>query len=204
MIGIIDTESQNIGSLVNCLNYLKIKNSLIKKSNDLKKFKKIILPGVGSFDAVIEALEKKNFISERFNEILLSKKVLAICIGMQILFEKSEEGKKKGLNIFKKKIKIKNLKNIGCKGPVPHVGFNSVVIKKKNINKFILNNDFYFTHSYALNDSMYGINFDEIGITNYNNSKFISYFVYRNLISTQFHPEKSGLTGLNLLKNFNA
>ena len=61
MIGIIDTESQNIGSLVNCLNYLKIKNSLIKNPNDLKKFKKIILPGVGSFDAVILATDHDDF-----------------------------------------------------------------------------------------------------------------------------------------------
>ena len=131
MIGIIDTESQNIGSIQNCLKYLKIEHSLIKSQNQLKKYKKIILPGVGSFDSVMNALESKNFLNDDFKKELLKKKVLAICIGIQILFGSSEEGKKKGLNLFGNNLKIKNLKNLGCKGPIPHVGFNSISLKKK-------------------------------------------------------------------------
>ena len=202
MIGIIDTESQNIGSLINCLNYLKIKSSLLKKPEETKRFKKIILPGVGSFDSVITSLKKKKFDETILKEILRTKEVLAICIGLQILFYKSEEGKHKGINIFEKKIKVKDLKNIGCKGPVPHVGFNSVILKNKKPNDIISNNDYYFTHSYALENNLNTINFDQIGLTTYGNIKFISYFVYKNIIATQFHPEKSGLTGLNFLKNF--
>ena len=205
MIGIIDTESQNIGSIVNCLKYLKIENSLIKNQNQLKKYKKIILPGVGSFDAVMNALESKNFLNDDFKKELLKKRVLAILIGMLILFGSSEEGKKKGLNLFDNGLKIKHLKNIGCKGPIPHVGFNSISLKKKNtqINK-ILDSDYYFTHSYGLNYNEKNLNFDQFGITNYNKSTFITFFIYKNIIATQFHPEKSGLAGLKLLSYFNA
>jgi glutamine amidotransferase len=205
MIGIIDTESQNIGSIVNCLKYLKIENSLIKNQNQLKRCKKIILPGVGSFDAVMDALESKNFLTDDFKKELLKKRVLAICIGMQILFGSSEEGKKKGLNLFDNDLKIKHLKNIGCKGPIPHVGFNSISLKKKNtqIDK-ILAKDYYFTHSYGLNYNEKNLNFDQFGITNYNKSKFVTFFIYKNIIATQFHPEKSGLAGLKLLNYFNA
>ncbi len=202
MIGIIDTESQNIGSLINCLNHLNIKSSLLKKPEETKTFKKIILPGVGSFDSVMTSLKKKNFSEINLKEILKTKEILAICIGLQILFHKSEEGKHKGINIFEKKIKIKNLKNIGCKEPVPHVGYNSVILKNKKPNDIISNNDYYFTHSYALENNSDNVNFDQIGLTTYGNIKFISYFVYKNIIATQFHPEKSGLTGLNFLKSF--
>ncbi len=205
MIGVINTESQNIGSIINCLKYLNIDSSIIENQSQLKRFKKIILPGVGSFDSVMEALENKKFLDKDFNKILLSKKVLAICIGMQILFASSEEGKKKGLNLFNNKLKIKHLSTIGCKGPTPHVGFNSVAIKKKNneINK-IFDKDYYFTHSYGLNYKEKNFNFDQLGVTKYNNSTFVTYFSYKNIIATQFHPEKSGLAGLRLLSYFNA
>ena len=134
MIGIIDTESQNIGSIVNCLKYLKIENSLIKNQNQLKKYKKIILPGVGSFDAVMNALESKNFLNDDFKKELLKKRVLAICIGMQILFGSSEEGKKKGLNLFDNALKIKHLKNIGAK-EIPMLVLTQFHGKKKYSNK---------------------------------------------------------------------
>ena len=95
------------------------------------------------------------------------------------------------------------MKNIGCKGPIPHVGFNSISLKKKNtqINK-ILDSDYYFTHSYGLNYNEKNLNFDQFGITNYNKSTFITFFIYKNIIATQFHPEKSGLAGLKLLSYF--
>ena len=103
---------------------------------------------------------------------------------MQILFGSSEEGKKKGLNLFNNNLKIKNLKNIGCKGPIPHVGFNSVLLNKKNsqINK-ILDKDYYFTHSYGLNYNEKNINFDQFGITNYN---FVVYLTRKFNISNLF------------------
>ena len=157
---------------------------------------------MGSFDSVMLSLKKKKFNEDKLKEILKTKKILAICIGLQILFYRSEEGKYKGLNIFENKIKIKNLKNIGCKGPVPHVGFNKVFLKNKKNNDVIDNNDFYFTHSYALEINKITNKFDQIGLSKYQNIKFVSFFEHKNITATQFHPEKSGLTGLNLLKNF--
>ena len=117
---------------------------------------------------------------------------------MQILFDSSEEGNKKGLSIFTGK--FKNLKNLSKKKTlkVPHIGFNEVKFKlKSNIN-----DDFYFIHSYAIDLKNTAIKqFEDFGITKYEDIDIISYIKKNNFIATQFHPEKSGVTGLNFLKN---
>lgn len=203
MIGIIDTESQNIGSIENCLKFLKIKYELIKEPKKIKKFNKIILPGVGSFDSVTKALKKNKFSENDLKNILQKKNVLAICVGLQILFTSSEEGKNKGINYFKGN--IKNLKKIKCKEPVPHVGYNSIKLKEGNqkLSK-IFDKDFYFTHSYVLEKKEIDIDFKgNIGTTKYGGVEFVSFIDYKNLIATQFHPEKSGNVGLDLLRYFN-
>ena len=168
MIGIINTGSQNIGSIINCLNYIKIKFKLINNINELKKVKMIILPGVGSFDFVIKNLKKKKLYGPKFIYEISKKRVLAICVGLQILFKKSDEGKLLGLNIFKN-VPIKKLDKIGSKGPLPHVGFNSVKLRKGDSKlKSILNNDYYFVHSFGVESLENSKIFDSYGTTKYN------------------------------------
>lgn len=202
LIGIIDTEAHNIGSIKNCLNYLKIKSKIIKSPKDLMKIDHVILPGVGAYDAVVESLYHKKFFKEDLKKIFLKKKVLAICVGMQILFSESEEGKKNGLSFFNGK--IKHLKKIKCKDAIPHVGFNSIKLNK--IHKMIssiFEKDFYFTHTYALDKNEIDKKFNGIyGLTKYGGTEFISFLSFKNIIATQFHPEKSGTSGLKLLKYF--
>ena len=110
---------------------------------------------------------------------------------MQVLFECSEEGKLPGLNIFKGR--FKNISKLSKKKiKVPHVGFNEV--KSESLNK----HDYYFIHSYALKIDKANT-FDEIGTTKYEDFNFISYLKKDNIVAVQFHPEKSGVTGLNFL-----
>tara|TARA_Y100000590_G_C15648530_1_gene987866 strand:- start:428 stop:1084 length:657 start_codon:yes stop_codon:yes gene_type:complete len=202
MIGIIDTESQNIGSIENCLKFLKIKFDIINHPKSIKNYHKIILPGVGSFDAVTNSLKQKNFFKYDLKNIFSKKQILAICVGLQVLFTKSDEGKNKGINFFNGK--INSLKKMKCLEPVPHVGYNSIKLSKKNVQlSKILEKDFYFTHSYALEKKIFDNSFrGNYGTTRYGKVEFISLIEYQNILATQFHPEKSGEAGLNLLKYF--
>ena len=203
MIGIIDTGSKNIGSILNCLKHLKIENKIIKNINEIdKKISHIILPGVGNFQNVVQTLFSNNFKKKKLIEIINKKKTLAICVGMQILFNKSEESNISGLNYFTGE--VKSLKNLKCKDTIPHIGFNSIKISKKINLNFLKKRDFYFVHSFALNkiDLVKTNKEFIIGKTSHGNVDFISLILTTNLIATQFHPEKSGNSGIELFKYF--
>ena len=204
MIGIINTEAQNIGSIKNCLDYLSIKYKLIDSPSRIKNFTHLILPGVGNYDKVLSNLKKKDFSKKDLIEIFRHKKILAICVGFQILFRSSDEGKLKGIGVYKQK--VENLKKIKKNLIVPHVGYNSIFINILNSQlKKIFNSDFYFTHSYAVRYSKEIINDKSIvGCTTYGKIKFISFIEDKNIIATQFHPEKSGKPGLDLISYFYA
>ena len=203
MIGIIDTGSKNIGSVLNCLKYLKIKNKLIQNTKEInQKITHIILPGVGNFQNVIKTLNSKGFKKNIIKKIIDKKKTLAICVGMQILFDTSDESRFSGLGYFKGN--VQSLKKLKCKDTIPHIGFNSIKLEN-NINlRFLKEKDFYFVHSYSLKK----IDFKKknkdfiIGTTFHGNINFISLIITKNLIATQFHPEKSGISGIELFRYF--
>ena len=121
---------------------------------------------------------------------------------MQILFNKSEESNIPGMNYFDGE--IKSLKNLKCKDTIPHIGFNSFKLSRNTKLDFFKKKDFYFVHSFALSS----FNLKEIkekhiiGKTSHGNIDFISLILTSNLIATQFHPEKSGNTGIELFKYF--
>ena len=198
MIGIIDTGINNLGSIYNCLNYLNLDYGVIKNRSDLLDFDNYILPGVGSFDAGIEALEE-NGLYDAIKEIDFSKKrILGICLGMQLLCNSSDEGTKSGLGIID--ADIMHLKNLGCNSKIPHVGFNEIVNadnKSIFLNK-LLNRDFYFVHSYAAK-----INDEKISyaMTEYNDLQIVAAINYKNIFATQFHPEKSGVNGITIIRD---
>ncbi len=194
-VGIIDYGFGNIASVKNALNYLKIKNKVISSPIKKNKFSHLILPGDGFFPKAAQIIKKNKwdiFIKDFING---KKKILGICVGMQLLLSFSTEGRgAKGLNLVSGKIeKFSKKKNFS----LPHMGFNMV---KFNDNKFKdLEGYYYFIHSFRLKK----IKDKSIvtGLTRYSDD-FVSFFKKDNLFGTQFHPEKSGQRGLIFLKKF--
>ena len=196
MIGIIKYGAGNIFSVMACIKKIGKDCYFIEEGKDIEKAEYIILPGVGNFANGIEFLNK-NGLTEKIKEKLKEGiPFLGICLGLQLLFEFSEEGDKRGMNILKGKV-IK-FKSINLK--IPHMGWNKLEILKGNRLLYGIseNSYFYFAHSYYVlpeeNDIIYGKT--EYGI------KFPSLIIKKNIVGVQFHPEKSGEKGLKFIKNF--
>ena len=200
IIGIIPYNSGNIGSIVKTVKKFNSKIILVNNSYKFDCCDKIILPGVGSFGVAIDFLKKRKLFKKLKNFILNGGDTLAICLGMQILFNSSDENKGiKGLGVFKRKIKRIQVSKMVS---VPHIGWNKIFIKKKPSDPYlkILNKQrFYFSHSFAdqFNKSDYDNSYFKYGKTSY-----ISSIRYKNLICLQFHPELSGDAGLEIIKLF--
>lgn len=199
MIGIIDCHIGNIGSLRNAFSYIGAKIEVVSRPDDLDIYSSIVLPGVGSFNPAMKALEVSGFSAAIKTYANAGRPLLGICLGMQMLAQGSEEGEIAGLGLIPG-LSV-NLRNLGCVGKVPHVGFNSIQSVSPGSCFFegVLNQDFYFVHSYALPTLSQEC---QIAITEYDGANFIAALQRNNIFATQFHPEKSGETGLMLLKQF--
>lgn len=161
------------------------------------------MPGVGAFKDAIENLKVRDLDKLIIKKAEEGIPILGICLGMQLLFDKSYEGGEyEGLSLIKGEIrKLDNSALEEEKIKIPHIGWNNLRIKKVSpILKDINENDFvYFVHSY------YGVvksKEDLIGDTIYGNNKIAAVVGNNNVLGTQFHPEKSGEVGLKILKNF--
>lgn len=201
MIGIIDYNAGNLQSVKNALEYVGANCEVIKDPNKLKNFDKIILPGVGAFGDAMEKL-RSNGVDESIKEFIKSgKPFLGICLGMQLLFEKSYEfGENLGLGIIKGEVVKFDENKFERKLKIPHVGWNAIKFTKsckitKNLNDNVY---FYFVHSYhvickqekcILGKSEYGY-------------EFVSAICKDNVMAFQPHPEKSHSNGLQIFKNF--
>lgn len=201
MISILNYGMGNIRSVQNALNFLKIESKVIKTPDEILRSEKLILPGVGSFKKAMENIKNKRLL-DPLNEIAIDKNVpiLGICLGMQLMAEKSEEaGITEGLGWVKGASKKFSSHDLNIK--VPHVGFNTVVFEKNNKSLYNgLDNqaDFYYVHSYRIS---YNDCDAASGWTNYGD-KFVASIEKNNIFGTQYHPEKSQSNGLILLKNF--
>ena len=197
MIAIIDYGIGNLGSVKNALDYLKIDNVITSDKEVILNADKVILPGVGAFKEAIDTFRQRGF-EEVLNKVIESKKpVLGICVGMQMLFEYSYEfGKHKGLGIMKGEIvKFDSLN----KYKIPHMGWNQIEVLDDNpLLKGMNKKDVYFVHSYYVT----GNTDDTIATTTYAGVTYTSAVHKGSLYATQFHPEKSGDVGLEILKNF--
>jgi glutamine amidotransferase len=197
MIAIIDYGVSNLGSLVNAFNTLNIKSEIINDPNNLTKYDKIVLPGVGSFDYAMKKLHNYGWVNKLNDEILVKKKpVLGICLGMQLMCQSSDEGEQKGLGYFP--LKVKKI-NVNGNLKIPHMGWNNVYENNNfiSIPWKLENYRFYFVHSYCVPfTNEFTMFYTEYG------EKFSSIIKKDNIIATQFHPEKSHKFGLQLLKNF--
>ena len=195
MIGIIDTESSNIQSVTNALNFLDTKFSIVDKDT-IDNFDKFILPGVGSYKFAMNKLDEKNLISPIKSILKDTKKnFLGICLGMQLLYQYSEEdGLCEGLGALTGNVtKIKHQ-------VVPNIGWRKVdFIKENDITSSIFEDRFFYhIHSFACRSENREI---VIGTINYGNT--IDVIVNQsNIFATQFHPEKSQKSGLKILENF--
>jgi glutamine amidotransferase len=188
----------NIHSVTKSLESLGEEIILVKNFNETNSCKAIILPGVGAFDPAMINLKNTDLINDLKNWINSGKSFLGICLGLQLLFETSDEGKVQGIGILKGKIQ-KIPKVVDQR--IPHMGWGQLLPTKPNslLEPEELNNWVYFVHSYhAIPDDNNIISAQ----VNYGSEKLTAMIENDNLLACQFHPEKSGKTGEKLLKRW--
>ncbi len=198
MIAIIDYGAGNLQSVKKALDFIGAESVITDNPETINTCDKILLPGVGSFGDAMASMRAKNLVETVKQNALSGKAFLGICLGLQLLFEESEESLNvKGLGIFKGKIR-RFPSDMGLK--IPHIGWNSLEIKQKDtLFKGIPENSYvYFVHSYYLEAEDLT---DVATVTNYG-IDFHSAVGKGNIFATQFHPEKSGDVGLQILRNF--
>ena len=199
MIAIIDYGMGNLKSIKNALNLLNIESVITSDREVIRNAKAIILPGVGAFKQAMDNLKEQGLdtlIKEVSND---GKLILGICLGMQLLFEKGfEVEEENGLGLLKGNISKINPKE---RVKIPHMGWNKLIANNEyeNFSNLFSNKFVYYVHSFMATD--------------YENKDLVAYSTYGglmvpgivrkgNIIGMQFHPEKSGGIGLNLLKEF--
>ena len=193
-VAIFDYGAGNIFSLKNSLEKNGANVDVITSFDNVNSYSGLLLPGVGNFDPAIKSIRdysKTDFIDFVGNDI----PVLGICLGMEMFFEKSEEGQEKGLGVIDGEVIL-----LPNDMKIPHMGWNDIQVKRPSkILEGVLDGSWvYFVHSYRVNpkneetvvaDSDYGI-------------KVPAVVEYKNFFGTQFHPEKSGEVGSIMIKNF--
>lgn len=196
MIVIIDYGLGNLGSVKNTLDKLGVDFVISNSIKQIQAGSGLILPGVGSANQGMKNLKKTKLDKVIIDQIKLDKPFLGICLGMQLLFSKSEEGNVKCLNVIEGKVKQFNNKNL----KVPQIGWNFVEQKTENklFKNIPKNSSFYFVNSYYCqpSDKSVVIGKSEYGVN------FCSILVKKNIVATQFHPEKSGRIGQQFIINW--
>ncbi len=194
-IVIIKYNAGNIESVYNALNRLDVNAEITADHEKIRKADKVIFPGVGEASTTMEHLRK-----HQLDELIVSLKqpVLGICLGLQLMCSHSEEGDTKCLGIFDEKVK-RFIPKPGeeYKTKVPHMGWNAISNLKSNLFTEAQENQYvYFVHSFYA-----GLGEDTAATCNYI-VPFSAALQKGNFYATQFHPEKSGLVGAEILKNF--
>lgn len=196
MIALINLGNSNLQSVVNALEYLNIDYMITDNYNDFDKCDKIILPGVGTFGNGISRLKELNMFDVLRKEVMVNQKpILGICLGMQMLFDSSEESAGvEGLGLVKGKVIAlplsKNYK-------IPRIGWSDSKVKHDFLGlkeQQVL--DFYYIHSYYVQPNDFNIVIIDT------DEQLTTAIQYKNIYACQFHPEKSHNNGLCILKNF--
>lgn len=205
-VGILDYGCGNIKSIKSALKYLGITRIiLVSAEQDIENCQCLIFPGVGAFGHAMERLNVNNLIIPIKKFVSNGGYIFGICLGMQLLFDKSYEmGSHEGLGLISGTVKVLE-KSTEDNYKLPNIGWYTIDIKKHKhqSNYFIKKEDcmnfYYFVHSYAA----FPNNAENIiASSTYSNKKFVAVVKKNNIYGTQFHPEKSGQAGLNLLHNF--
>jgi glutamine amidotransferase len=197
MISIIDYGIGNVNAFGNIYHSIDIPFNIAKSADDLKNSQKLILPGVGCFDHAITEFNKSE-MKAKVEELVLSQNIpiLGVCIGMHMLADSSDEGQLPGLGWISGKVRRFSTSN----HPLPHMGWNNILVKKedpllKDLNE---SSTFYFLHSYYFDE----LDTEHVLATSHYESSFASIVKLNNIYGVQPHPEKSHSYGLTLLKNF--
>lgn len=198
MIAIIDYDAGNLKSVEKALNFIGEDTIISRDKDEILSADKVILPGVGSFGDAMGKLKKYNLINTIYDVADKNKPFLGICLGLQLLFERSDESKGvSGLGLLKGEIlRIPDAPNL----KIPHIGWNSLkFLNEGRLFNGIEDNEYvYFVHSYYLKAAEPDI---VKAVTEY--STVIDASVEKgNIFACQFHPEKSSSVGLKMLKNF--
>jgi len=192
-VAIFDYGAGNIFSLKNSLEKAGASVDIITNFDKPNQYSGLLLPGVGNFDPAIQSIRELS--KTQFRDYVGDMPVLGICLGMEMFFEKSEEGKEKGLNVIDGEVVI-----LPSSMTVPHMGWNDLEIKKQGkILEGVENGSWvYFVHSYRVKPSTD----DVITAESDYGIKVPAVVESKNYFGTQFHPEKSGKVGKIMIKNF--
>lgn len=198
MIAIIDYGAGNLHSVKNALDFLGTESIITGNSEEILNADKVILPGVGAFGDAMNSMSESGLVETVKKVAASGKPFLGICLGLHLLFEESEESPDAiGLGIFKGKVvKIPDRENL----KIPHMGWNSIKLTKDSkILKNIGSEPYvYFVHSYYIQPDD-----TEIVSATTEYGQWLDIAVEKdNIFATQFHPEKSGDIGMEILKNF--
>jgi len=198
MIVIVDYGMGNLRSVQKAFERAGFGATVSSNPDEVAKADKIVVPGVGAFQAAMEALRGQGLVEPIKEAIAAGKPFLGICLGLQLLFETSyEDGRHEGLGVFRGDV-VRFDEGLALR--VPHMGWNSISIEKKSsfLEGIPADSHFYFVHSYyvAPRDADITLTSTDYGV------RFASSVERDNVIATQFHPEKSQSFGLELLRNF--
>jgi len=199
MIAVIDYGVGNLFSLTSSLRAIGAECVVTGDPEEIKRADKILLPGVGAFEDAKKKLSESGLDELIISEVRAGKKILGICLGMQMLFERSfEYGEHEGLGLLKGSV-ISMDGVIPKELKIPHIGWNSLhIVKEHPIFKYVKENDYvYFVHSYFAS----GCDESLLASTEYG-ANLTAAVALGNVTGTQFHPEKSGDVGLSILKAF--
>lgn len=199
---IVDYNVGNINSIINMLKKIGVKAKLSSNKKEILAAEKLLLPGVGAFDNGMQSLRKTGLIEILNQKVLVDKTpILGICLGMQLLMKKSEEGTERGLGWLDGEVKKFDFGPNSDKLKIPHMGWNMVHPLQTDSLFHEMGEEekrFYFIHSYHVVCE----NPDDILATTRYGYEFTSSVHKDNIYGAQFHPEKSHKFGMNLLKNF--
>lgn len=201
IIAIVDYGMGNLGSVANMLKKISIKATITSDAAMISQADKLILPGVGAFDSGMKNLEERGLLPVLKTKVLDEKTpILGLCLGMQLLALRSEEGMLPGLGWLDAQVLKFNFAATNFNLKVPHMGWNNLTIRQPHslFTDFDVDPRFYFVHSYYLDCA----NHQDILATTHYGFEFTSVVGKENILGVQFHPEKSHKFGMKLLQNF--
>ena len=200
MISIVNYEMGNIRSVQSALDYLKVEHRVVSSPYEISKSEKLILPGVGSYKKAISNIKDKGLFKPIIESVTIRQTpILGICLGMQLLSDFGyEDGGSEGLSLISGQ--VRPLEEIAGEMRVPHIGFNSITVKKESkvLSENKEMNYFYFVHGFYFKCE----NEDDISAISFYNESFTCAIEKGNIFGVQFHPEKSQGNGLSVLEKF--
>lgn len=201
MIAIINYGSGNVGAIANIYKQLKIPHIVTGDLRELAEAERYILPGVGAFDATMRYLNKSGMV-EMLNEQVLEKKkkVMGICVGMQILADSSDEGELSGLGWIPGRVRAIDPATLTSNPKLPHMGWNSIKpgAGAKLFDGIDAEQGFYFLHSYYFDAAAS----EHVAATVEYGTELTCAVARENVYGMQFHPEKSHANGVRVFRNF--